>query len=61
MTINELAKTFKVNRFVIYRIIYKLEDLGEHYFMKKGKNYSFSKKDIDLLKLELEKLGYTIK
>jgi len=58
MTVQELAKNFKVNRFVVYRIIYKLEDLGNYSFVRKRGKVELGKEDVEVIKKELENLGY---
>ncbi len=58
MTVKQLAKKFKVDRAVIYDVIYNLEIKDGVGFKRSGRTYLLEGNRLELVLKELKKRGY---
>jgi len=58
MTVNQLAREFKVRPAVIYNIIYSLEITQDIAFSRQGRNYALTTNEVEIITRELRKRGY---
>jgi len=59
MTVNQLARHFKVRPAVIYDVIYTLETRDGIKFNKIGRFYTLKDEEIEIITQELKKRGYS--